>query len=211
MKLGGAWTKPQAGWGYRERTAIVCALAFAVVLGCAVAPARSEPLTDKNRFEKVGGPVSENIDIDKIKALLKAAKGISLVDKFELRRHITTFTEEFYKFHKGTSERTLAQLRAQFNELHRQIVSLLSPENPQLSAHFDHARGALWSAYSDREAFTSTVGREIVKDVEGEGAGLVGQRYEAPLTAGSAGSFGLLGPSTKKASKKVHRKGGVNR
>jgi hypothetical protein len=208
MKLGGCATRPQARWGFWERTGIVCALALALTVGCTAGPAMSEPLTDKNRFEKIGGPVSENIDIGKIKALLKAAKGISLVDKFELRRHITAFTEEFYKFHKGTSERTLAQLRARFDALHRQIVALLGPKNPQLSAHIDHAHNALWSAYSDREAFTSTVGRDIVKEVEGEGAGLVGQRYEAPQTTGS---FGLLGLSTPKAPEKVHRKGGVNR
>jgi len=145
---------------------------------CAGMPAWSEPLSDKDRFEKIGGPISENIDIDKIKALLRQAKGISLVDKLELSRNLTDFTEEFYKFHKGVSDKTLAQLRARFNALHRQIVSLLSAENPQLSAHFERARGALWLAYSDHEAFTSTVGREVVKDIEGEGAGLVGQRYE---------------------------------
>jgi len=145
-------------------------------------PAWGEPLNDKDRFEKIGGPTSENIDIDKIKALLRQAKGISLVDKLELRQRLTGFTEEFYKFHKGESEKTLAQLRARFNAIHHQIVSLLSPENPQLSAHFERARGALWSAYSDHEAFSSTVGRGVVKDIEGEGAGLVGQRYEvAPM------------------------------
>lgn len=142
-------------------------------------PARGESLSDYDRFAKIGGPTSENIDINKIKALLRQAKGVSLVDKLEMRRHLTAFTEEFYKFHKGVSENTLAQLRARFDALHRQIVSLLGPENPQLSAHFERARGALWSAYSDHEAFTSTVGRGIVKDIEGEGAGLVGQRYEA--------------------------------
>ncbi|MDH3234359.1 MAG: hypothetical protein OEQ29_12645 [Alphaproteobacteria bacterium] len=143
---------------------------------CAGTPARGEALSEYDRFAKLGGPTSENIDIEKIKALLRQAKGVSLIDKLEMRRHLTAFTEEFYKFHKGVSENTLAQLRTRFEALHRQIVSLLSPENPQLSAHFERARGALWSAYSDREAFTSTVGREIVKDVEGEGAGLVGRR-----------------------------------
>jgi len=162
-------------------------------------------LADKDRFAKVGGPVSENIDIDKLKALLKSAKGISLVDKIELRRHLTAFTEEFYKFHKGTSQRTLAELRARFMELHRQIVSLLSPENPQLSARIDQARVALWSAYSDREAFTSTVGREVVKEVEGDGAGLVGQRYEAAPASGANTS--LL--PAKQAPEKTHREGGV--
>jgi hypothetical protein len=171
---------------------------LAFVFACPTKSAWSEPLSDKNRFAKVGGPVSENIDFDKIKKLLRSAKGISLVDKLELRRRLTAFTEEFYKFHKGTSERTLAQLRARFDELHRKLVGLLSPENPQLSAHFNRVRGALWIAYSDREAFTSTVGRGVVKDIEGEGAGLVGQRYEAPQQAGSSAS---LFPAGKKPSK----------
>lgn len=172
-----------------------------------VKPARSEPLTEKDRFATIGGPVGENIDLEKIKALLKSAKGINLVDKIELRRHLTAFTEEFYKFHQGTSVRTLTELRARFEELHRQIVALLSPENPQLSAYFDRARVALWSAYSDREAFTSTVGREVVKDVEGEGAGLVGQRYEAPSQPAYSGSFR---PAFKMAPKEVHSERGVN-
>lgn len=206
MMLGRYRTNARAwrdGW---VRTAFVRALAFMLVAGCFAIPAQSEPLGDKDRFAKVGGPVSENIDIDKIKALLKSAKGISLVDKIELRRRLTAFTEEFYKFHQGTSARTLAQLRARFEELHRRIVALLTPENPQLSTDFDQARVALWSAYSDREAFTSTVGREVVKDVEGEGAGLIGQRYEAAPASGSGGS---LLPAPKKVPEEAHRKSGV--
>ncbi|MEJ2119463.1 MAG: hypothetical protein P8Z76_01920 [Alphaproteobacteria bacterium] len=163
-------------------------------------------MSAKDRFVKVGGPVSENIDIAKIRALLKSAKGVSLVDKIELRQHLIAFTEEFYKFHKGKSERTLAQLRARFEKLHRQIVALLSPENPQVSTYIEQVRGALWSAYSDREAFTSTVGREVVKDVEGEGAGLIGQRYEA---AGQPSSSDLVLPVPKKAPKEVHGERGV--
>jgi len=185
----------RGGW---ERTVIVCALAFAFVFACPTKSAWSESLGEKARFAKLGGPVSENIDLDKIKKLLRSAKGISLVDKLELRRRLTAFTEEFYEFHKGTSERTLAQLRARFDDLHRKLVGLLNPENPQLSTHFKHARGALWSAYSDREAFTSTVGRDVVKEIEGDGAGLVGQRYEAPQQAGSSTS---LLPAGEKPSK----------
>jgi len=198
MKLGTKTAKSRAWRGGWERTVVVCALVFACIVACPTTSAWSEPLSEKGRFAKLGGPVSENIDLDKIKALLRSAKGISLVDKLELRQRLTAFTEEFYKFHKGTSERTLAQLRARFEKLHRKLVGLLSPENPQLSAHFERARGVLWSAYSDREAFTSSVGREIVKDIEGEGAGLVGQRYEAPQQAGSSAS---LLPAGKKAAK----------
>jgi len=167
---GGFWARPGIG----------CALALALAYAVVTAPAQGETTGAGDRFAKVGGPVSENIDIDKIKALLGEAKGIGIVDKIDLRQSLIAFTEEFYRFHKGTSEKTLDQLRARFIELHRKIVTLLSPENPQLSSHFERARGALWSAYSDREAFTSTVGREVVKEAEGDGAGLVGQRYEAP-------------------------------
>lgn len=201
MRLGAYSTDPPARRGGWDRTVIVCALALACVFAGLTTPARSEPQSEKDRFAKLGGPVSENIDIAKIKAFLKSAKGISLVDKIELRQHLIAFTEEFYKFHKGKSERTLAQLRAQFEKLHRQIVTLLSSDNPQESMYIAQARGALWSAYSDREAFTSTVGREVVKEVEGDGAGLIGQRYEAPT---QLGSYGLLSPAAKKAPKKVH-------
>jgi hypothetical protein len=207
MRLGAYSTKSPVRRGGWERTVFVCALACACVFAGLTTPARSEPLSEKGRFAKIGGPVSENIDIAKIKALLKSAKGIGLVDKIELRQHLTAFTEEFYKFHKGTSERTLAQLRARFEKLHRQIVALLSPENPQVSTYIKRVRSALWSAYSDREAFTSTVGREVVKDVEGEGAGLVGQRYEPPTQPGASGSFS---PVSKKAPKEVHSERGVN-
>ena len=182
MERGGQ-TADSGLWRDRwVRSARCCALSITLFCACAGMPARGEALSDYDRFAKIGGPISENIDINKIKALLRQAKGLSLVDKLEMRRHLTAFTEEFYKFHKGVSDKTLAHLRAQFDALHRKIMSLLSPENPQLSAHFERARGALWSAYSDHEAFTSTVGREIVKDIECEGAGLVGQRYEvAPM------------------------------
>jgi hypothetical protein len=154
--------------------------AMLVALFCAVAgpPAWGEPLGEKDRFAKVGGPVSENIDIDKIKILLGEAKGIGLVAKLKLRGHLTAFTEEFYKFHQGTSQKTLAQLRAEFDALHRRIVTLLTPKNPQLSVHFERSRRALWSAYSDHQSFTSTVGRDVIKEIEGDGAELVGQRYE---------------------------------
>jgi hypothetical protein len=206
MRLGAHSIESPERRGRWDRTVFVCALVLACILAGLTTPVRSEPLSEKDRFAKVGGPVSENIDIAKIRALLKSAKGVSLVDKIELRQHLIAFTEEFYKFHKGTSERTLAQLRAQFEKLHRQIVALLSPENPQVSTYIEQARVALWSAYSDREAFTSTVGREVVKDVEGEGAGLVGQRYEAPTTPGSSGSFF---PTPKKAPKEVHGERGV--
>ena len=182
MERGGQTAKFRRWRDRWSRSAWCCVLSITLLGICMSMPARSESLGDSDRFAKIGGPTSENIDIGKVKALLRQAKGISLVDKLEIRRHLTAFTEEFYKFHKGVSEKTLAQLRARFDALHRQIVSLLSPENPQLSMHFERARGALWSAYSDHEAFTSTVGREIVKDIEGEGAGLVGQRYEvAPM------------------------------
>jgi len=206
MRLGAYSTKLPVWRGGWERTIFVCALALACFFAGLTTPARSEPLSEKDRFANFGGPVSENIDIAKIRALLKSAKGVSLVDKIELRQHLIAFTEEFYKFHKGTSERTLAQLRARFDKLHRQIVALLSPENPQVSVYFERAHVALWSAYSDREAFTSTVGREVVKDVEGEGAGLVGQRYEAPVQPGSSSSFS---PALKKTPKEVHGERGV--
>lgn len=206
MRLGAHSTESPERRGRWDRTVFVCALVLACVLAGLTTPVRSEPLSQKDRFAKLGGPVSENIDIAKIRALLKSAKGVSLVDKIELRQHLIAFTEEFYKFHKGTSARTLAQLRARFEKLHRQIVTLLSPENPQVSTFFEQARGALWSAYSDREAFTSTVGREVVKDVEGEGAGLIGQRYEAP---GQPSSGVLVFPVPKKAPKEVHGERGV--
>lgn len=158
------------------RSARCWALPIVLFLVCAGMPAWGEPISDKDRFEKIGGPTSQNIDVDKIKALLEKAKGISLVDKLQLRRHLTAFTEDFYKFHKGVSEKTLVQLLARFNALHRQIVALLSPKNPQLSEHFERARGALWSAYSDQQVFTNTVGKEIVKEFEGGGAGSVRYR-----------------------------------
>jgi hypothetical protein len=208
MELGEHARKTGAWRGSWVRAALGSALALALIFGSVARPAWSEPQQEKDRFVKIGGPVSENIDIDKIKALLKSAKGVSLVDKLELRQHLITFTEEFYKFHKGTSEKTLSQLRARFIELHHQIVALLSPENPQLSARFDKAAGALWSAYSDREAFISTVGRDVVNEAEGAGAASAGERYEV---APQPGTDGLLAPALKKVPEKVHDEGGVNR
>ena len=144
--------------------AVLClALMSAVARPSAVIAA--EPATDQASGARLSS-LAKRITIEEITKMLKGAKGIGIWTKLILERRVNVFTEDFYWFHRRGGE-SLSEMRARFYALHKRIAGALKPRNPKLWRRFMSARDALWHSYKHPNVFSQSVGKNVVRRIEG--------------------------------------------
>ena len=146
--------------------ALVRAVALAFLMCGAAGVATGGEARSKQPVSNTYAAMSQTISMDEIRGMLKKAKGIGLWTKLTLANRVNRFTEDFYWFHKKAGGKSLFDMQQRFDHLHRKIVSILKPDNPDLTARFIAARAALWYAYRDPIAYANSVGKDVIARIE---------------------------------------------
>jgi hypothetical protein len=103
------------------------------------APARTQPLLA--------------LDLDGMKARLRATKGIGLFTKIALKNQVDDLMDRFRDHYSGKAKVTMAELRRSYDMLMMKVLSLLQDADQMLASAIVSSREAIWALLADPKKF----------------------------------------------------------
>ena len=85
---------------------------------------------------------------------LKETRAIGVFTKLSLKNQVDDLLEQFRAFHRKQAQKTLTQLRQQYDVLLLKVLSLLQDGDPSLAAAISGSREAIWGILTDPEKFS---------------------------------------------------------
>ncbi len=139
---------------------IVCATAWLVLgmagfAGAAPAPPVSRPVVVTTRPAPSAGIVPLTLDLEALKARLKATKAIGAFTKLSLKNKVDDLLDRFRKFYDGRATVTLAELRQSYNLLMMKVLSLLQDDDQPLATAIVASREAIWGLLANPKTFAA--------------------------------------------------------
>jgi hypothetical protein len=95
------------------------------------------------------------LDLDALKARLKATKAIGVFTKISLKNQTDDLLQQFRAFYQGDKKVTMPQLRQSYNLLMMKVLSLLQDGDPPLASAIVSSREAIWGLLADPQKFAA--------------------------------------------------------
>ena len=95
------------------------------------------------------------LDLDALKARLKATKAIGVFTKISLKNQVDDLLQQFRAFHQGNAKVTMPQLRQSYNLLMMKVLSLLQDSDQPLASAVVSSREAIWAVLTDEKKFAA--------------------------------------------------------
>src|SRR6185503_5960463 len=92
------------------------------------------------------------LDLDALKARLKATKAIGVFTKISLKNKVDDLVKQFTEHYQG-KEPPLAQLRLSYDLLMMKVLSLLQDKDQPLASEVVSSREAIWALLADEKTF----------------------------------------------------------
>jgi hypothetical protein len=74
--------------------------------------------------------------------------------KLSLKNQVDDLLDEFRAFHRRQAQKTLTQLRQQYDGLLLKVLSLLQDGDPSLASSISSSREAIWGVLTDPVKFS---------------------------------------------------------
>jgi len=125
------------------RLATLFALLVLAVMGIAVA--------QQNDTAAPG----DDFDLDSVISKVTSSKALGFFTKLSLKRDIDRFLENVKKYHDGTGDLTLNELRERYDALVHNLISLVQDKDEELVRSIDEGRDTLWAMLADEKKFAT--------------------------------------------------------
>ena len=97
------------------------------------------------------------LDLDALKARLKATKAIGVFTKISLKNKVDDLMNQFTEHYRGKKPR-LAELRLSYDLLMMKVLSLLQDSDQALASEVVSSREAIWALLADEKKFFALQG-----------------------------------------------------
>jgi pyruvate/2-oxoglutarate dehydrogenase complex dihydrolipoamide acyltransferase (E2) component len=118
----------------------------------AVAPVAARPAVVATPAARVP-VVAATLDLDALKARLRATKAIGVFTKIALKNKVDDLMKQFRGHYDGKASPTMAQLRQSYDLLMMKVLSLLQDSDRTLASAIVSSREAIWSLLADQKKF----------------------------------------------------------
>jgi hypothetical protein len=98
-------------------------------------------------------PAPAALDLDGMKARLRATKGIGLFTKLALKNQVDDLLERFRDHYNGKAKVQMTELRRSYDMLMMKVLSLLQDSDQMLASAIVSSREAIWSLLADPKKF----------------------------------------------------------
>jgi hypothetical protein len=95
------------------------------------------------------------LDLDALKAQLKATKAIGVFTKLALKNQVDDLMEQFREHHAGKTTPTITQLRSSYDLLMMKVLSLLQDHDQKLASEIVSSRERIWGLLVDPRKFAA--------------------------------------------------------
>lgn len=89
------------------------------------------------------------MNLESLKQRLRETSALGFFTKLELRNQVTELLDNISSFHKGTSNKSIAQLRERYNLLVLKVLTLLEGKDAPLHQDIAASREELWAMLAD--------------------------------------------------------------
>ncbi len=97
----------------------------------------------------------DDFDLNALVSRISQSKALGLFTKISLKQDIDRLLENVRKFHDGSGDGSLEQLRERYDVLVHKLVILLQDKDRELVNSIDDGRDKLWAILSDDKKFAS--------------------------------------------------------
>lgn len=94
-----------------------------------------------------------SLDLESLKRRLRETKAIGFFTKLSLKNQVDDLVERFRRFHGGSSDVAIGELRERYNLLFLKVLSLLQDDDPKLFHDITASREAIWNLLADPVKF----------------------------------------------------------
>jgi hypothetical protein len=94
------------------------------------------------------------LDLDSLEQRLKDTHAIGVFTKLSLKNQVDDLLDAFRAFHRKQAQKSLSQLRQQYDGLLLKVLSLLQDGDPSLASAIASSREAIWGVLTDPEKFS---------------------------------------------------------
>jgi hypothetical protein len=94
------------------------------------------------------------LDLNSLEQRLKDTHAIGVFTKLSLKNQVDDLLDDFRAFHRRQAQKSLSQLRQQYDVLLLKVLSLLQDGDPSLASAISSSREAIWGVLTDPEKFS---------------------------------------------------------
>ncbi len=98
---------------------------------------------------------ADDFDLNALVSRISQSKALGLFTKLSLKQDIDGLLENVRKYHDGSGDGSLEQLRERYDVLVHKLMILLQEKDGELVKSIDDGRDKLWAILSDHEKFAS--------------------------------------------------------
>ena len=95
------------------------------------------------------------LDLNALKAQLKATKAIGFFTKISLKNQVDDLMDQFREYYQGKAKLTMTELRRSYDLLMMKVLSLLQDKDQKLASAIVSSREAIWGLLSDPKKFAN--------------------------------------------------------
>ena len=100
-------------------------------------------------------PPAPALDLDGMKARLRATKGIGLFTKMALKNQVDDLLDRFRDHYSGKAKVAMADLRRSYDMLMMKVLSLVQDADQMLASAIVSSREAIWALLADPKKFSA--------------------------------------------------------
>jgi hypothetical protein len=98
---------------------------------------------------------SHTLDLDALKAQLRATKAIGVFTKLTLKNQVDDLLTQFRQHHAGKAKPTIDELRRSYDLLMMKVLSLLQDDDQRLASEIVSSREVIWGLLADPKKFAA--------------------------------------------------------
>jgi len=98
---------------------------------------------------------ADDFDLNALVSRISQSKALGLFTKLSLKHDVDGLLENVRKYHDGSGDGSLEQLRERYDVLVHKLMILLQEKDGELAKSIDDGRDKLWAMLSDHEKFAS--------------------------------------------------------
>ena len=110
-------------------------------------------LAQQSGSDKSNG--ADDFDLNALVSRISQSKAPGLFTKLSLKHDIDGLLENVRKYHDGSGDGSLEQLRERYDVLVHKLMILLQEKDGELVKSIDDGRDKLWAILSDHDKFAS--------------------------------------------------------
>lgn len=100
-------------------------------------------------------PPAPALDLDEMKARLRATKGIGLFTKIALKNQVDDLLDRFRDHYSGKAKVAMTELRRSYDMLMMKVLSLVQDADQVLASAIVSSREAIWALLADPKKFAA--------------------------------------------------------